>query len=200
MRKPDCLFGLWKGALTALLLLLLAASGLIAQTETAQLSGVVTDPTGAVVPNAKVTVKSVETGVNRVVNTSASGVYAFPDLRPGSYDLTVTSQGFSTTKGRVTLTVGARTNQDFKLEVGQTSTVVEVEENAATVNTVSQTLGSTVTSAEVLQLPTISRDPYALVGTVGNVFELGPVRPRRGLCHQWTALLRHERHAGRHGE
>jgi outer membrane receptor protein involved in Fe transport len=174
MRKPDCLYGLWKGALTALLLLLLAASGLIAQTETAQLSGVVTDPTGAVVPNAKVTVKSVETGVNRVVNTSASGVYAFPDLRPGSYDLTVTSQGFSTTKGRVTLTVGARTNQDFKLEVGQTSTVVEVEENAATVNTVSQTLGSTVTSAEVLQLPTISRDPYALVGTVGNVSSSDP--------------------------
>ena len=174
MRKSDHRHHIWKAAFSALLLLLLAASVLNAQTENAQLSGIVTDATGAVVPGASVAIRNIDTGTSRTATTSAGGVYALADLRPGTYDVTVTAQGFSTVKGRVTVTVGARASQDFKLEVGQTTTVVEVEENAAAVNTVSQTLGSTITSSEVLQLPTISRDPYALVATVGNVSNSDP--------------------------
>ena len=147
---------------------------LCAQTEAGQISGSVVDASGAVVPNASVKAKNVDTGAMRISTTTGAGVYVIPDLRPGTYEVTVESKGFATQQAKVPVTVGSTIGQDFKLEVGQVSTVVEVAESAVSVNTVTQTLSSVVTTSEVLQLPTISRNPYALVGTVGNVSDADP--------------------------
>ncbi len=153
---------------------LVCATLLFGQAETGQFTGTVMDQTGAVVANATVTAKNISTGAVRSTVTSAAGTYTITNLQPGTYQLTTVAPGFSTSQRTVTLTVGAKVGEDITLEVGQTGTVVEVSEAAATVNTETQTLGSTITTQQIIELPTITRDPYALVGTVGNVSPADP--------------------------
>ncbi|MFN7993722.1 MAG: TonB-dependent receptor [Bryobacteraceae bacterium] len=156
------------------LALLVCLPSLLGQTETSQISGTVMDPTGAVVPNATVTLKSVATGLSREVTTNPSGVYAFPNLPPGEYQISAVAGGFTTVKQQATLTVGGRLGLDFHLEVGRADTVVQVEEVATSVNTETQTIGAVVTTQQIAELPTIARDPYALMATVGNVSNATP--------------------------
>lgn len=155
-------------------LLVMAAAPLLAQTETGQITGTVLDPSGAVVPNAKVTLTGVATGVKRTSATNSAGIYLFPSLVPGDYTVTVEAQGFKSVAKQTTLPVGGRVAVDFNLEVGQATTVVTVSEQVVQVNTESQTLGINVTSQQVLDLPTLTRNPYALVAISGNVSEGDP--------------------------
>lgn len=154
--------------------LLLTAGLISAQTETGSITGTVTDQSGAVVPDAKVTVKNLETGALRVVETTSAGAYLATNLLPGNYLVTVEMQGFSTAQRQANVTVGSRIGLDLALQVGQTGVIVEVSASAATVNTETQTLGSTVTQQQIIELPTFSRDPYTLVATVGNVSPTDP--------------------------
>ena len=161
-------------ALALLPAALFFAAGLHAQTETGQITGTVLDPTGATVPGAQITVT--ETG-NRSTRTSAStgtGNYVIPNLPPGNYELSATAQGFETFKRKFTLTVGGRVGVDIHLTVGSANTIVEVSENAAQVNVETQTLSQNISEKEVLQLPTLTRNPYDLVLTAGNVSDADP--------------------------
>jgi outer membrane receptor protein involved in Fe transport len=161
--------------LTVLFVLLsVMVAGVWAQTETGQISGTLQDPTNAVVPNAKVTVKGVETGVTRVVTSSSSGVYTVPQLQAGIYTVTVEAAGFSSSAKQVTVTVGSRQDVNFSLEVGKTGTTIEVAESAAVINTETQTLGSVISRQQIIELPTLTGNPYALVVTVGNVTPTDP--------------------------
>lgn len=146
-----------------------------AQAETGQIVGTVVDPSGAAVTGAKVTVKAVATGFERSLITDAAGAFAFPNLQPDSYDVTVMAQGFATLKQRANVTVGYKVGLDLKLEVGTTSTVVEVvESGAVSVNTETQTISQVLSTQQLLELPTITRNPYALIVTSGNVSEDDP--------------------------
>src|SRR5579862_7500639 len=79
-----------------------------AEIGSATLNGTVTDPTGAAVPNAKVTVTSPQTGLTRTTTTNDTGLYSFPQLPVGTYDLTVEANGFKLTKRTgASLTIGA---------------------------------------------------------------------------------------------
>jgi len=153
--------------LVALALLSALAFG---QTETGQIVGTVTDPQSAVVPGAKVTVKNTATGAERSTTTAGNtGLYGFTNLQPGQYEVTVEAANFATTKKRVDLTVGARSVVDFRLTIG-TATVVEVVEQSSTsVELTTQELSQVVTEKQVLELPTITRNAYSLVGISGNV-------------------------------
>jgi hypothetical protein len=145
---------------------------LIAQTETGQISGTVTDPSGAIVPNAKVTVTNVGTGQARTANSSSSGQYAFTNLQPGSYSVKVAATGFADFQQRVDVVVGSRSTVDPHLSVNTSGTVVEVMETAgAQVDTQTQTLGQTVTPQQMTELPSLTRNPYDFVVTAGNVSE-----------------------------
>lgn len=160
---------------TRVLLWGLIACGLaFAQTETGQISGTVTDPTGAVVPTAKVTATFVATNSIRTTQTSSSGAYVLTNLLPGDYQVKVEASGFSSSIANVTLVVGSTTTRDFKLEVGNAQTVVQVEESAVAVQTESQTLSTTITNRQLLELPTQTRNPYALVAVAGNVADTDP--------------------------
>jgi hypothetical protein len=150
-------------------LVLILVQGLMAQTETGQVAGTVSDPSGAVVPNATVILKSLTTSLTRQAPTASAGTYVFANLPPGPYELSVKATGFATTKQQVTVAVGSRLGVDVRLEVGRAETVVQVAEAATTVNTETQTVGAIVTTTQIIELPTITRDPYALIGTVGNV-------------------------------
>ncbi len=158
-----------------LCLALLAIACLVwAQTETGQISGTVTDPTGAVVVGANVTATGVQTGTVRNTTTSSSGTYTLANLNPEDYDVTIQSGGFSTFKQRITVTVGSKLSMDAKLAVGSTGTTVQVTESAVQVNTETQTLATTVDTRQVLELPTQTRNPYDFVEISGNISPADP--------------------------
>jgi hypothetical protein len=144
-----------------------------AQTETGQITGTVTDPTRAAVAQAPVTVTSTGTGVSRSVRTSIDGTYSVTNLLPGQYIVAVSAEGFGKVSKKVTLTVGRRVGMDFQLEVGATSTVVEVVESATRVETESPTLSQTMAENQIRELPNLTRNPYQFVAIAGNVSDAG---------------------------
>jgi len=158
-------------------LLLLSFTGLLwSQAETGQITGTITDASGASISNAAVTVTNAATGAERLTRSNSAGIYAVPNLTPGDYNVKVTSAGFSTFETKITITVGAKVGQDVKLQIGKEVVTVEVKEIAAAikVNTETQTINQTLNTAAMTELPTSSRNPYALVVTAGNVSEDDP--------------------------
>ncbi len=159
--------------LVRVLTLFLAATALWAQTETGQITGTVSDPTGAVVGSASVKVTNDETGAERVVTTNSSGDFAVTNLQPAQYTVTVQAPGFSSFKQTVPVTVGSKIGLPVKLEVGNTGTTVQVTEATVPVNTETQTLATNVSQQQVRELPTLTRNPYDLVSVSGNVSSAG---------------------------
>src|SRR5215469_16883116 len=98
-----------KTLLLGVLLLSLFVVYVAAQIETGTLSGTVTDPSGAVVPGAKITATNTGTGLTRTVNTNSGGNYVIVDLPPGNYSVSVESANFQTYKRAVAVNVGGRT-------------------------------------------------------------------------------------------
>lgn len=177
MRNEARIFSAFSGTgriLACIFCLLAAAAAIWAQAESGQVTGTVTDPTGAVVANAGVKAVNSQTGAERTSATNSAGIYVIPNLPAGSYTLTVTASGFSTVKQQIALSVGAKVGADIKLEVGTTSTTVEVSAAAVQVNTETQSLTSLVDNQSVTELPTVSRNPYDFVATVPNVSNADP--------------------------
>ena len=125
----------------------------------ATVNGTVTDPTGAAVPNAKVTIGSLQTGLTRATTTNSAGLYSFPQLPAGNYDLTVEASGFKQSKRTgVSLTVGAVATVDVPLEVGGTQETVSVTGELPVVETTRSQTSTTVTSQQVSDLPINGRN------------------------------------------
>jgi hypothetical protein len=123
------------------------------------MSGLITDPSGAGIPNANVSIKNTGTGEVREVPTNANGFYSAPNLLPGKYEVTITAQGFNklVQKG-IILTVGEQQALNLTLKVGQVSETVEVTAAPPEVQTSSSTVGSTVDERTVRELPLNGRD------------------------------------------
>ena len=153
--------------------LLLASVGLFGQAETGTVSGTITDNSGAVVSGATVTLSSVNTGQSRTSTTGSSGDYAIPSLRPDTYTITVEHSGFQKFSRQIKVDVGSRVDVSTQLGITGASTTVEVTAagEAAAVNTETQTLSQVITAQDITNLPTLTRDPYDLVATSGNVVE-----------------------------
>ena len=156
-----------------LCVLLLSSVWLFGQAETGTISGTITDKSGAVVPGATVTVTSSNTGFTRSTTTGGSGDYAIPSLKPDTYSITVEQAGFQKYTRQVLVEVGSRVDVSAQLAVTGASTTVEVTGSAETamVNTENQTLSQVVTAQQITDLPTLTRNPYDLVATSGNVNE-----------------------------
>lgn len=148
----------------------LFATTAFGQSETGQISGKVTDPQGAVVANATVTAKHRGTGVERTVQANENGEYIITNLQPGTYDVTATGGSFQATTVGVELTTGARTSADIKMGIQQVAGEVNVVAGGGVeVNTQTQELSNVINSTAIRELPTITRNPYALVATAANV-------------------------------
>ena len=157
--------------LTAALLLLLWVPSLLAQSAgTGALTGTVTDPTGAVVPNVTVTLTSADTNQARSANTGADGTYKFGLLPPGTYRVRFAAPGFKTSEiGGVTINVTETPTLDRALEVGAQSEQVTVEASVETVQTASSTLGTVVGSRAATALPLSTRNYTQILGLSAGV-------------------------------
>src|SRR5256714_6986098 len=131
-------------------LLLLISTSLVAQSFRGTILGTVTDPQGAVIPGAKVTVHNVNTALERTTQTSADGSYSVPELPIGTYNITATQSGFQTAViSNVAVDVAAEKRVDFVFRTGQVSDKVEVSGEALPqVETTTDTLGTKFTAAQ----------------------------------------------------
>jgi hypothetical protein len=143
-------------------------------TQTAALSGVVTDADGGVVPGATVTVKNNATGETLTAVTNTAGAYSFPGLNVGTYTVTISLTGFKTAEHKdVRLTSGSQNNIQTKLEVGQFSEVVSVSAGTELIRTQTPTVTSTVTSDFIQTLPRNDRAALSFLVFLPGVTTIG---------------------------
>src|SRR5579864_5507511 len=150
--------------LSVLVSLLVFLSTLNAQsTQTGLVVGTITDQSGALVPDVQVVLTDTATGAVRSTATNRSGGYTFPDVNPGQYKLRVQKQGFATAESPAQVKVGQTTTLNLSLQVGGTSTVVEVNTQALELQTQNATIGNTVGSDMLQSLPSLGRDVSSFV-------------------------------------
>jgi Carboxypeptidase regulatory-like domain len=151
--------------LSAILFAVLTASTLQAQiVETGIVTGVVKDNTGAVIPNARVTVRNVETGLGNNTTTDAQGLYVSPPLAPGNYAVEIDVPGFRKVVENVRLEVGQRAAANATLAVGSNTETVEVQAAGQLLNTESSSVSNLRTEEAVKDLPLNGRNFAELVG------------------------------------
>jgi hypothetical protein len=130
---------------------------------TATLTGTVTDPTGSVVPEAKVTLSSPERGITRSFTTGAQGNYSFSQLPPSTYQLTIQAKGFNQyIQNGITLDAGQSASQDITLTVGSVDQQVVVSSQASLLNTENSNISAEVDSKQIVELPLNLRNIYNL--------------------------------------
>lgn len=187
----------WFGRTTAgfLILAILFSVPTLGQVAGGTLSGTVSDTNGSGIPQAKLIIKNVATGVERTVTTNADGFYTTVNLLPGSYEISITATGFnSETRHGVTMTVGSQITIDVTLRVGTISNKVEVTAQVPDVQLQSSDISAVVTANTVRELPLNGRswtDLAALQPGVETIqtqpsFATGSDRGNRGFGQQLT--------------
>ena len=162
----------WLAAYAIAFCLLMASSALGQVSYQAQIRGVVSDASGAVMPGATVTVTEVATGLSQSVKTDNVGYYIVPALRPSNYTIRVSAAGFETIEEKgIVLQVDQRTSLNFTLHPAGTTTKVEVTEAAPLLDTESSSLGTDVTSQYVKEIPLLNRNFFGLVFLNAGVSE-----------------------------
>jgi hypothetical protein len=144
---------IWLGLLISCLTIILAPA-VMAQQTNGIIQGTVTDAAGAVVPGATVTVVNDSTQSSRTLTTGSDGSFAFTELLPGHYHVTMTKEGFKTANEQdIELHVASTVVLNVKLEVGRVSEAVTVEANPLQVETTTGTLGNVLEGPQVEELP-----------------------------------------------
>jgi Carboxypeptidase regulatory-like domain len=158
---------LWKRLLCLSVVVLCAAFMANAQ-ENAELTGTVKDPSGAVIPNANVTLTNASTAEVRAGTTNAAGLYDFPALHIGTYSLRVTASGFEAyQKTGIVMNVAATVREDVTLAVGAGTTTVTVQANALHLQTDTNEVSNLITGQQLTQIGTNGRSMISLA-TLGT--------------------------------
>jgi len=141
--------------------MLLFARSALAQEAT--IVGTITDPTGAAVANANISITNTDTGIARTITTASDGQYAAPQLHIGHYIVKAEASGFKAGERKdINLQVGDRTRVDFALQVGNAQETITVEANPVAVQTESGEVSSVVTGQQITQLATNGRSVFSL--------------------------------------
>ena len=137
----------------------------IAYAQTAgQINGEVTDPSGAAIPNVPVTATNTATNVARSTVTNTAGIYGFPDLVPGTYQVKAAAPGFDTQiKTNIELQVQQVATVNFSLVVGQSTQTVEVSATGELLATEGATVGTVIEEKRITELPLNGRSFFSLV-------------------------------------
>jgi hypothetical protein len=153
-----------------------------AQVANVTVNGTVTDPSGAVIPNATITAANTENGSRKAGTSGPDGRYSILDVPPGIYDVTATATGFGTTEQRHReFLVGTTVEISFSLKVSSVSQTVEVDTQSSSVDVTESQVATVITPTTVDNLPTISRvfsdlaalTPGVLVGTSSGTVNNG---------------------------
>jgi Carboxypeptidase regulatory-like domain len=153
-----------KRLMIVLAVLWLIVPNLRAQEYRATLLGIVTDQSGASIPNSEVIVTNTATGVVTRSQSNADGTYVVPFLNPGTYGLEVRKDGFKTfEQNPIELQVDARVRIDVRLELGQTTQTVNVVSRAPLLQTASGSRGAVIGQQQITALPVNSRNPLTLI-------------------------------------
>jgi hypothetical protein len=161
-------------------LFLFASAGLLAQTNTTALSGVVYDPSGAAITGASISLTDSAKGTEKTEQSKAKGEFEFPQLPPGHYRLTVTSPGFSAYQQDLELLVASPLKVNVKMSIGAIATV-SVEATASSINTADATLGKPFDSAQIQNLPYQADNVLSLLSLQPGVQSLDPGGKSAGL-------------------
>ena len=129
------------------------------------LAGTVTDPSGAVVPGAQVTVKSNESGNTQTRTTNSQGYYRFPLMPPGAYTITVAASGFQSAQQQANVAVGQAITSNIQLQLGAASQTVEVNAGAEAVQAENAEVSTTITQMQVQMMPNPGNDLSYIVQT-----------------------------------
>ncbi|MBE7516542.1 MAG: TonB-dependent receptor [Chloracidobacterium sp.] len=155
-----------RGTMMTLAAVGLFAIGAFAQSNTGTITGVITDPNGAVVPNAAVTVTNQGTAEKRNVQADSQGSYQVPSLPTGIYTVEAVAASFkSSAKKDISLSVGDRARIDITLGLSDVDAVVTVSDETR-VDTETSTLGDTISTARINQNPVNGRDFTQLLATI----------------------------------
>jgi hypothetical protein len=157
---------------------LLPALGLptlaLAQIEQANITGIVTDASGAGVPNAAVAAVSTRTRVRVETKSNNTGAYRIPFLAAGDYDLLVEKTGFDRARvSDIRLTVGLTATVNVELKTGSVQQEVTVEARAVQLEQESFSLGNTINARQIVELPLLGRNPYTLLQLAPGVMPKG---------------------------
>lgn len=168
-----------------------------AQVAGGTILGTVSDPSGAVISNAEITITDRATGIVRTVTSNSAGFYTVPNLSPGQYDMRISAAGFSVgTASGITLTVGAEQTVNVVLKVGASSSTVEVTEVATGVDLATSSISGEIEGTAVRELPLNGRDWSQLAtlqpgvaavrnqSGIGGVGSADVVRGARGFGNQ----------------
>jgi len=135
-----------------------------------EITGRLTDASGAAVPLARITATNVDTNARRSVLSNDAGVYSLPSLQPGVYNIRVEKQGFKVmAQNNVRLEVQQNARLDFELSVGQVSESIEVFANATLVNSENATVGTVINNKVITELPLNGRNYLDLAALAPNV-------------------------------
>jgi len=158
----------------AFFLSLFITSFSLAQNGTTSLRGTIQDPNGSVVPDAVVTLTGAEIGLTLTAHSDKDGSYQFRDVRPATYNLTVTANGFATYRQTgLVLLVSTPATSDVKLQIASGIVTVEVAATTQTINTQDATMGNTFDSKQILALPFEGRDAAGVLSLQPGVTYVG---------------------------
>lgn len=154
VRKILCVSLLWFGA----------CATAIAQAGSGGISGLISDPTGAIIPGAKVIAQNNATGVKISTVSTAAGLYSFISLSPGIYEVTTSETGFEkAVRTNVVVTVDQGTIVNITLTIGSITQVVSVNESSSLVDTSNSTVGQLISAETIDRVPLLTRNVYDLV-------------------------------------
>lgn len=176
-----------------LLLLVMAslAVGTAFAQENASITGTVTDPTGAVIPNATVILTNTATEHQQKSQANTDGIYIFGNLGVGSYSLSISAKGFTrTTIGGITVNAGQTVQENVSLKIGSTAQTITVQAGALELQTQTNELSTLMTGKQVSQLATNGRNVTAPGGARAWRLQQSACLQRRECSHliQWHQL------------
>ena len=150
--------------LVAVCILFLCSVSALAQAGRGSISGLVTDPGGALVQGAQVTLRDPATGVTQHTVTTSAGLYNFISLNPGVYQVTASQTGFkSVVQDKITVNVDQTTEVNITLQIGAQSETVTVTEGIALVEPTNSTVGTLIPSEQIDRVPLLYRNVYDLI-------------------------------------
>ena len=156
----------------------LLALPIYAQVAGATVTGTVTDPSGANIPNAQISMTNSDTGITTNVTTNSAGFYSTPNQIPGPYQVTIRAEGFQTViRSGIELTVGAHQVLDVSMRVGQMTQEIQVAGDVPTVELSSSTINAVVSSNTIVDLPLNGRDWTLLAALQPGVSAVTTQRP-----------------------